>query len=556
VAVSVVGRTLIRLFAAPVGFAARAVHRLATGTGVVLDVTIAGHAGLWDRDVFFRRLRRAAHDPHVAAVLLRIEAAPAGWAACQDLREAIGAIRAAGKPVYAFLEVAGNAATWIASVSDRVFLLPTADMGLVGIGVELTFFGAGLSRLGIRPDFEAAGAYKSFGEPLTRSFASPANQEAIGDLVADLHEQLVSGIAEGRGLAPDVVRDVLRRAPLSAADALEVKLVDQLAYEDQVVDWLKERHGSKVKLLPFRGWAIRDAVLESISTWGTGTTTIAVLHMQGPVVLVSHGTGTAIAAHTIVPMLKRLADDDEVGAVVLHVDSPGGSALASDVLWRSVDELRRKKPVVASFEDVAASGGYYLAAPANVIVARSGTLTGSIGVFGGKLVAGEGLRRAGIHTQEVAGAPNANLHTTSRPFTADQRARFRASLQRVYDGFVQRVATGRGRPIEEIEPHCRGRVWTGRAAASRGLVDLQGDLGRAIAKAASLAGVSPEDTRRRDLSAHREPFWAKWIQGALRQAIPAAGLLRGSARLLAGIELIARHEGEALTLLPYDIEVR
>jgi protease-4 len=301
---------------------------------------------------------------------------------------------------------------------------------------------------------------------------------------------------------------------------------------------------------------MRDAVLESLATLGLGTTTVAVVHLQGPVILTSKGTSTAIAAHTVAPLLKKLAEDDDVGAVVLHVDSPGGSALASDILWRAVDELRRKKPVVAAFEDVAASGGYYLAAPANVIVARSGTLTGSIGVFGGKLVVGEGLRRAGVHTQEIAGAPNANCFTASHPFTDDQRLRFRASLQRVYDGFVQRVAAGRSKSIEEIEPHCRGRVWTGRAAMTRGLVDDEGDLARAIARAANLAGVGAADIRRRDVAAHREPFWSRWLQGLLRQMVPGAALVHTSARLLAGLEIVARHEAEPLALMPFDIDVR
>jgi protease-4 len=553
---AVVTRAVARLLSVPVGLAAGAVHRLATGSSAVLDVRVGRHEGLRERDSFLRRLQRAAHDPHLAAVLLRIDAPPGGWASCEDLRSVVTRIRASGRPVYAFLESAGNAATWISAACDRVFLLPTADVGLVGVGVELTFFGAALSRLGVRPDLEAAGAYKSFGEPWTRSFASPANQEAVRDLVADLHEQLVVGIAEGRRKSVDEVRALLERAPLSAADARDAGLVDQLLYEDQLLDWLKERHGSRTKLHTFRGWAIRDAVLEDVASWGAGATTVTVLHLQGPVVLESQGTSTAIAAHTVTPILDRLAQDDRVGAVVLHVDSPGGSALASDVVWRAVDELRRKKPVVASFADVAASGGFYLAAPANVIVARGGTLTGSIGVFGGKLVAGEGLSRAGIHTQEVLGAPNANLFSASRPFTPEQRARFRASLQRVYDGFVQRVAAGRGRPAEQVEPHCRGRVWTGHAALERGLVDERGDLGRAVERAAALAGVPVAAIRRRDLAAHREPFWARWLQGLVRQAIPAASLAGRVFSSGRALDLFVRHEGQALTLFPYDLDVR
>lgn len=559
--------------AIPVAGLVRLFHRLATGRDAVLELVVDRCPDLQQRTANLHRLRRVVSDPRVAAVVLRLRNPPGGWAASHDLREAIGEIRASGRRVYAWLEAPGNAVTWIASACDRVFLVPTGELGLVGIGIELTFFGAALQRLGVRPDFEAAGAYKSFGEPWTRSYPSPANHEAMRELVDDLHDQLVDGIARGRGATPEAVRAVLSRAPLSARDALDAGLVDELMYEDQFQDWIKEHHGKRAGLIPFGRWAVRDAVLERLAALGRSGTAVTVLHLQGPIVL-DERQGPAIVARRVVPILERLRKDDSVGAVVLHVDSPGGSALASDLIWREVELLRKAKVVVAAFEDVAASGGFYLSAPANSIVARTSTLTGSIGVFGGKLVLGEGLRNVGVHTSEVLGAPNANLFSTTRHFSQDQRERFRTSLERFYDGFVGRVAQGRGRTVDEVEPHCRGRVWTGRAAHDRGLVDLEGSLDDAVVRARAIAGLTEARSIRRDVAGHAQPFLARLVQGAFRQVAPAAAASAGSRlagwaslgeRLLGGraailgawmVEVAAAHPNEPLAMLPFDVEAR
>lgn len=541
----------------------RAAHRTFTGREAVLDVPIESIPDLLHRDRFLRRLRGAARDPRVSAVVLRLRAPPAGWAASQDLVAAIAELRSSGRKVYAWLEAPGNAVMALAAACDRVFVVPTGEVGLVGVGVELTFFGAALARLGVRPDFEAAGAYKSFGEPWTRSFPSPANQEAVRELVEDLHEQLVVAIADGRQKSVEDVRALLDRAPLSAEEAHREGLVDELLYEDQLEGWLEEHHGSQAHLVPFRGWAFREAMLERLENAGATGGTVAVLHLQGPITLDDRGGSTSIVARDVLPLLKQLREDDNVSAVVLHVDSPGGSALASDLIWREVTQLKRQKPVVAAFEDVAASGGFYLSAPANVILVRPGTLTGSIGVFGGKLVLGEGLRKVGVHTQEVLAAPNANLYSASRHFTVGQRERFRASLQRFYDGFVGRVAEGRGRPVEQVEPHCRGRVWTGRAALERGLVDeAKVGLDAALERARGLAQLPVDSWKRRDVVGHKEPMWTKLVQGLLREVVPSAARtgLKLADRLVGGgtelAEVVAAHPNEPLAMLPFDLKVR
>jgi protease-4 len=240
-----------------------------------------------------------------------------------------------------------------------------------------------------------------------------------------------------------------------------------------------------------------------------------------------------------------------VRAVVLHVNSPGGSALASDLLWREVVKLAAEKPVIAAFEDVSASGGYYLAAPAAEIIARPSTLTGSIGVFGGKLVVGEGLRKLGVFNQPITAGPNAVLFSPARPFTPDQRKRFKASLQRFYDGFVERVATGRKKEPAEIEQHCRGRVWTGEAALQRGLVDRAGDLPVAVERARALAGLT--DYRVLTWSSRRHGLAARALGGVLRRVRPIGAEMLLDQLPTSTAALVLKSQGEPLALLPWGL---
>lgn len=542
----------------PVALGLGAILRRVHGPAAVLDLRVTRLEGALERSLQLESLRRAAVDPSVAAVLLRLDSPPGGFAACEDLRRVIGSVRRSGKPVFAFLEAPGNALVWIASACERVFCIPTGEVGFVGVGVELTFFGAALARLGLTPDFEAAGEYKSFGEPWTRSFPSAANHEAMDELLTDLHERLVADVAADRKLDVAAVREVIARAPLSAPEAVDAGLVDEILYEDQLHDWLEARFSDRSKRVPFASWAARDGWLAWVERWGEGARRIAVLHLDGTIVLEGKvGGRSSIQARKVVPILRALREDDKVAAVVLHINSPGGHATAADLMWREVDALRQAKPVVASYEDVSASGGVYLSAPCVEILARSTTLTGSIGVFGGKLVAGEGLRRLGVHGHEIALAPNATMMSPQRRFTDGQRARFRSMLQRFYDGFVQKVAAGRHLEVDAIEPSCRGRVWTGHHALERRLIDRHGDLDDAVERARALAGLHQGTFVRVHLSGEPLTWVQRQVQQAIRQVNPAAALLRyvvSDASALA--ELALRHPVEPLAMLPFDLQVR
>lgn len=439
-------------------------------------------------------LEGMVRDPMVRAVRLRVGGVRGSLARLQELREVLRRLDAAGKPVLCEATGAGDTDLYVASAATRVTLVPAGEVTAGGLALHLTFFGAALERLGVGVDVVAAGRFKSLGEPFTRSGPSPENREAMTALVDDLQEQVVGGIARGRKLDPAEVRAALEAIPLSAEDAVARGLVDEIAWPDQVDDALVSVLGFEPLQVPLEIWQ-RWAWVRGLHRRLAGVSrSVVVVHLTGNVV--SHGTGAQeIAADEVVPALRALEEDEAVVAVVLAVDSRGGSALASDLLWRAVERLVRRKPVVALFGSAAASGGYYLAVPAVEILCQPATLTGSIGVVGLKLVLGRALQRVGVHGTTVARHESAGMASSARHFTRGERDRMERSVEAAYTRFLDRVAAGRRRPVRSVEPVAGGRVWTGRAARELGLVDGFGTLRDAWCRACTLAGVPADEAR-------------------------------------------------------------
>jgi protease-4 len=495
---------------------------------------------------------RALADAGVGGVHLHLVSVHAGWASLEGVHAALLALREAGVTVVAELEGTGNAEVYVASAATRVVVRPASHVQLVGVGASLRFGGEALERLGVRVDVESAGAYKSLGEAFTRRFASAENREATRALVDDLQDLLEEGIATGRGRSRAQVADWLAQSPLAAEDAVARGLADAAAYPDEVIAWWKERLGREARRVELARWwkrrRARDAALARLRGGGR----VVVVHLFGNVVEGDGQPGTpSIAPNPVVEAIDALREDDGVRAVVLHVKSPGGSAAASDLIWRAVHRLAETRPLVAVFGDVAASGGYYVAAPARWIVARAGTLTGSIGVVGGKLVLGGAAEKAGVHTEILLGAPMAGIWSVNRPFSDEERARFRQTLRDTYAAFLDRVSRGRGRPVDALEPLARGRVWTGARAREVGLVDAIGGVHEGVAKAAELAGL----VRWRREDVHVGP-----VTGLLQKVVrrltgggedPASALVaRVCARLGIGpgLRQVAERPGEPLAL--------
>jgi protease IV len=459
-------------------------------------------------------LRRAAADDRVRVLVAKVGGSRTGLAKVQELRAAIGDFRKSGKLAVAWSEsfgefVHGNLPYYLAAGFDRVYLQPSGSLGLTGVAVEQVFLHDALEKLGVGFETGKRHEYKSATDQLTQTgFTGPA-REAAARLAQSVTEQLVAGIAAGRGLTVERVTELLEQGPFLASQALAEGLVDGLLYRDEVYDQVRREAGPDATLLYLQRYQRTQSLSDlprrlgsSVQGIGPGQQEkfVATIYAHGAIRQGRSGRGGpgggGMGSDTVAAALRAAAADEAARAVVLRVNSPGGSYTASDVIWREVVRLRAAgKPVVVSMGDVAASGGYFISAPADVIVAQPGTITGSIGVFMGKPVLRELLGRAGIATDRIAdsaGAELATMFSSTRPFSEAEWARINQWLDAVYADFTEKVASGRRLPAERVHELARGRVWTGADAIANGLADEAGGLREAIAIARKRAGL-PED---------------------------------------------------------------
>src|SRR5580692_8659219 len=443
-------------------------------------------------------LRRAAADDRVRVLVVKVGGSRIGLAKVQELRAAIGDFRRSGKLALAWAEsfgdfVQGNVPYYLATGFDRVYLQPSGTLGLTGVAVEQVFLHGALERLGI--DFQSAKRheYKSAADQLTETGFSPPAREAAARLAESLTEQLAAAIAAGRGLTVEHSRALLARGPFLAQQALSERLVDGLLYRDQVYEQVRKEAGADTTLLYLQRYRRTHSLGDLPRRLGSGVRELAPGQPERFVAMIyAHGAIRSGRSGRGGPGGGGMGSD--TGAVVLRVNSPGGSATASDVIWREVVRVRAAgKPVVVSMGDVAASGGYFISAPADVIVAQPATITGSIGVILGKPVLQELFQRVGVSTDLVAdGAANATMFSSSRPFSDTDWSRINEWLDAIYADFTEKVASGRRMDIGRVHELARGRVWTGADAVANGLADQTGGMREAIAVARRRAGL-PDD---------------------------------------------------------------
>ncbi|HXH24242.1 MAG TPA: signal peptide peptidase SppA, partial [Vicinamibacterales bacterium] len=444
---------------------------------------------------FWDSLRKAARDERITTVLLvpGTLALPY-WAKVQELRDAVLEFRRSGKKVIAFLEYGGDREYYLASAADRVYLLPTSPLDLTGVASYEIFLRGTLERIGAYPDFLQIGDYKTAPNQLTERGFTPAHREMAVSLNRDMYEQLVRAIAEARRKNDAEVRALIDRGPLTPEDALRAGLVDDLAYEDQLDDRAPElRDGSRERR------RVEGADYARVPPAAAGLrprSRIAVLYAVGTIVSGRSRfdpiNGQLVGSETLVEQIRDIRDDESIRAIVLRIDSPGGSAVASDVIWRELTITRRarpSRPLVASMSDLAASGGYYIALPAQAIVAQPATLTGSIGVFAGKIALGGTLEKLGVGYETVTSGANADIYSPFDRFEPGARARIEEYMQVFYQGFVKKAAESRAKTPEQIDAVAQGRVWTGQQAREHGLVDALGGLQAAVEIAKARAGI-------------------------------------------------------------------
>ena len=441
-------------------------------------------------------LHRVARDPRVWGIIVKPRFGPAPMASIEELTEALGVVRAAGKRVVAVSDTFGeggpaNGSYVMAAACDEIVVHPAGLVGLVPLAVEPNFYRTLLDRLGVTLEVGARHEYKDFLNQLVEHGFTAPQYEATHRLLESIWEQVVGAVARGRRLEPSTVRAIADRGPLVADDALAAGLVDRVAYTDEAIAAAKTSAGEGAKVLGFatyrkragkgrrKGKAVPVAVVMAVGE----------IHRSGgaPIGL---GGGPILSADDLSTTLRAVAKHKKVKAVVLRVDSPGGSAIASDTMWRELIRVKEAgKPLVVSMGGVAASGGYYLAAAADRVVAQRTTITGSIGVITAHVVLADAKAKLGIEPGQIHTGAEPTAFTVNRPLTPAQQERADAQLDRVYELFVRRVAEGRGLPAEDVHLVAKGRVWTGADAATNGLVDDLGGMERAVTVALELSGA-------------------------------------------------------------------
>ncbi len=446
-------------------------------------------------------LRRAARDPRVKALVAKVGGprSVVGLARAQELRDAVGDFRDHGKLAVAWAETFGEGGRgsipyYLATAFDQIWIQPSGDVCTTGVAAHVPFLRGAFDKAGITPQIAKRDEYKNAANMFTEHSFTPAHREATERVVLSVTEHLVAGIAEARGIDANEVRALIDRAPLFASEALDAGLVDQLGYRDEVYADVRQKVGGDAVLQYLPRYA--NSALRQLSKkiGHARDDSIALVHVTGPIHLGRSVrqplAGGSSGAESVTAALRSATRAKEVKAIVLRVNSPGGSYVASDAIWREVGLVRKAgKPVVVSMGDVAASGGYFVATGADAIVAEPGTLTGSIGVLLGKQVLDGLLEKLGITHEEVAGGEHALMFSPTQEFTESEWDRLNAWLDRIYDDFTAKVAEGRGLSRERVHEVARGRVWTGADATEHGLVDELGGLELAVAAAKDRAGM-------------------------------------------------------------------
>ncbi len=517
------------------------------------------------------QLRKARVDNRIGAVLLDIDFPAIGWGKADELRDAVKDFKTSGKPVYAYMEIGTNREYYLATAADKIFLPPSGDIYINGFAAEAMFYKGSLDKLGIEADVIQIGPkYKNAPDRYTRKEMSDGQREVINAVLDEYFTRFTTAIAESRSKSVDDVKALVDAAPYNANQAKSLGLIDDAFYREQVDNDLKAKLGYKEgdKLRTIRGGEYREIPSDSLGL--NKGEKVAIIYASGAI-NVGHSSngplnGEMVGSDTIVGAVNDAANDKSIKAIVLRVDSPGGSALASDLMWYALENAKAKKPVVVSMSDVAASGGYYIACNANKIVAEPSTVTGSIGVFMGKPVVKGLYDWLGVTNEYVMRGKNAGIFRETEKWTPEERAKMVEQTNSIYfDNFVPKVAKGRNKSAEEVNTIGQGHVWTGTQAKANGLVDEFGGLEKAIDIAKELASLPSDKDVKRVVFPEPKPFFetifddeassdtkAQQAHAALLESLPAD--VRRSFRFAALMDKMQR--GEAMLMLPFELEIK
>jgi len=516
------------------------------------------------------QFKKAKVDRRIKAILLDVNMSGVGWGKAEEIRDAITEFRTSGKPVYAYIEFGLNKEYYIATACDKIIVPPPGELFINGLAADVMFFRGSLDKLGIYPDIYQIGKYKTAGNMFTQKEMTEEHKQFINELLDDLYGRYITTIAQARKKTPEEVRALIDNAPYNAEQAKNAGLIDEAMYRDQVETMLKKSLGQKESepLVAVRSYDYRDVSPESLGL--NKGERIAVIYASGEI-----GSGSSqnspsgdqsIGSDTVAKALNDAAVDKTIKAIVLRVDSPGGSGLASDIIWRAVETANEKKPVVVSMSDVAASGGYYISASARKIIAQPSTITGSIGVVAGKPVMRGFYDWLGISNEYVLRGKTSGMFRETEKFSDEERVKFEEWIKTTYyRDFVPKVAKGRGKDAQYVDSIGQGRVWTGAQGKDKGLVDEFGGLDRAIDVAKQLANIPADKGVERVILPYPTTFLQQLLMGGgenanteiEKQRAMIAALPEDARRAFRYMQLMDRMKnGETMLLMPFDLRIK
>lgn len=503
-------------------------------------------------------LRRAARDPRVKGLLLRPQGIGSGWGKLEEIRAGIEEVRKAGKPVHAWLAGPGTREYYLASAADRIYMAPEDVLDLRGLRVEAMYVKGTLDKLGVEVEIEHAGKYKDAGDMFTRTGMSPETREALNAILDDQYLRLCQALAASRKLTPEKVRALIDAGPYVAPKAVSAGLIDELVYEKDAEQKMEEASGAKTKDKP-KALGAREYLRIAPDLKGKRVRQVALLVAQGSILRSApadlFGEEQSITPKGIERQVKLIENDPSIRGVIVRIDSPGGDAVASDEILQHLKRLSRKKPLVFSMSDVAASGGYYMAMTGDPIVAYAGTITGSIGVIYGKANLRGLYGKIGVNKEILKRGQLADLDSDFQKLTPEARAKLRETIDFIYAGFLKRVSEGRKKKVEEIEPHAQGRVWSGQRALALALIDANGGIDAAVEMLRKKAGIKDDELVRLAVYPSPKSWFEMWFRPSPAEeaawdsetALLARALPAGLAPWL---------DGGFLRVLPYQIRIR
>jgi len=439
-------------------------------------------------------IERIADDAEIKGIYLVMEGPECGFAKLQEIRKALSECKKKGKTIYCYAQTLGNTGYYLATVADSLFMNPSGELFLTGLFSQVPFFKGTLDKVGIEAELEHIGKYKSASDIFTQDSMTLAHKEVTNAILDDLFDQLTGTIAQTRGMNVQHLKHLIDQGPFSAKQAKERNLIDRLLYEDEVGERLRK---GRTKLVSLKKYISSKSY---VYDWQTEPADkIAIIYATGNIVSGKSGSnflaGSLMGSKTIISAIRSARKDKSIKAIVLRIDSGGGSGLASDVIWREVKrttEGKSRKPFIVSMSDVAGSGGYYIACAADIILADEGTITGSIGVLSGKFSFENFYKKIGLRFETNKRGKRAAMFSATKSFTDDEREKLQLDIREFYLDFIEKVAEGRDIPVAKVDSVGRGRIWTGNQAKGIGLIDEIGGLSEAIRIAKLKAGISKD----------------------------------------------------------------